>query len=118
MGEVWLGEHVHLRLPVAIKTLRPQALAIDELRIRFSREAFLLGQIHSDHVARVFDFASSGKHGPVLIMEFIEGRTLSAVMKAKRFTIEETIELGIDIAHALRDLHAANVVHRDVKPAN
>ena len=118
MGEVWIGEHLHLPLKIAIKTLHVEALGIAEGVARFSREAFLLARIHSDQVAHVFDFAASGKYGPVLVMEFVEGSTLSAVLQSKRFTVEEAIDLGIDLASALREIHAASVVHRDVKPAN
>ena len=117
MGEVWLGEHVQLHFRVALKVLRKEALTNHEIVARFSREAFLLGQIHSDHVARAIDFVS-GRHGPVLVMEFIEGPALSVVLRSKRFTVEEAIGLGTDIASALRELHAANVIHRDVKPSN
>ena len=117
MGEVWLGEHVQLHFRVALKVLRKEALCNHELVARFSREAFLLGQIHSEHVARAIDFVS-GRHGPVLVMEFVEGPALSVVLRSKRFTVEEAIILGTDIASALRELHAANVIHRDVKPSN
>lgn len=118
MGEVWLAQHLHLPLKVAIKTLHVEALAVNELVARFSREAFILAQIHSDQVVHVLDFAASSKYGPMLVMEFVEGSTLSAVLGSRRFTVEDAIELGIDIATALREVHAANVVHRDVKPAN
>jgi serine/threonine-protein kinase len=117
MGEVWAGEHVELRLRVALKVLLKDALVNQEVVARFSREAFLLGQIHSEHVVRVLDF-STGRFGPVLVMEYVEGPGLGAVIQSRRFAVEEAIELGMDIANALREVHAANVVHRDVKPAN
>ncbi len=117
MGEVWAGEHVLLRLRVAMKVLRPEAFGIPEVVARFQREAFLLAQIHSEQVARVLDFVD-GRHGPVIVMELVEGPSLAAVLTSKRFAVEEAIELGMDIASALRELHAASVVHRDVKPAN
>jgi len=118
MGEVWEAEHVELRLRVAIKTLRPEASTNHELLARFSREAFLLGRVQSDHVARVLDFVVDDRLGPVLVMEFVEGQSLAHVLEAKRLTIEEAIDLGIDIVSGLRELHRAHVVHRDVKPAN
>ena len=117
MGEVWAGEHVQLRLRVALKVLLKDALMNQEVIARFSREAFLLSQIHSEHVVRVLDF-STGRFGPVLVMEYVEGPGLGAVIQSRRFAVEEAIELGMDIANALREVHAANVVHRDVKPAN
>lgn len=117
MGEVWAGEHIQLRMRVALKVLRKDALDNSEIIARFSREAFLLGQIHSEHVARVVDFVT-GRFGPVLVMEYIDGPSLAAVLASRRFSVEEAVELGMDIASALREVHAANVVHRDVKPAN
>jgi serine/threonine-protein kinase len=118
MGEVWAGDHVHLKLRVALKALLRGSRADHEVLARFQREAFLLGQIHSDHVARVLDFVTDGKHGPILVMELVEGPSLFDVIQTKRFSIEEAIQLGIDLAKALREIHEANVVHRDVKPAN
>jgi len=118
MGEVWAGDHVSLKLRVALKALLRGSRADHEVLARFQREAFLLGQIHSDHVARVLDFVTDGKHGPILVMELVEGTSLFDVITTKRFSVEEAIQLGIDIAKALREIHEANVVHRDVKPAN
>jgi serine/threonine-protein kinase len=118
MGEVWAGDHVQLRLPVALKVLHPEAMAHREIVTRFSREAFLLGQIRSNHVARVFDFISRSRYGPVLVMEFVSGPSLAEVVRSRRLSVEEAIHLGIGLTTAVRELHAANVVHRDIKPAN
>jgi serine/threonine-protein kinase len=118
MGEVWVGDHVQLRVPVALKVLHPEAMAHREIVTRFSREAFLLGQIRSNHVARVYDFISRSRYGPVLVMEFVNGPSLAEVVKSRRLSVEEAIHLGIGLATAVRELHAANVVHRDIKPAN
>jgi serine/threonine protein kinase len=118
MGEVWAGEHVQLRTRVAIKVLLREASESPEVVSRFSREALLLGQIHSDHVVRAYDFVSDGRYGPVLVMELVDGQSLADILASRRFTVEQGIELGIEIAGALREIHEANVVHRDVKPAN
>jgi serine/threonine-protein kinase len=98
--------------------LRKEAFANEEIVTRFSREAYLLGQIHSDHVARVLDFMAETPYGPVLVMEFVDGPSLLQLLETKQLSIEEALELGIDIASALKELHAAGVIHRDVKPAN
>jgi serine/threonine-protein kinase len=118
MGEVWAGDHVRLKLKVAMKILRKGAQSNHEIVTRFSREAFLLGQIQTDRVARVYDFFSRGRYAPLLIMEFIEGPSLAQVLSTKRLTVEDAVRLGMDLGNALRELHAAKVVHRDLKPAN
>jgi serine/threonine protein kinase len=118
MGEVWAGDHVRLKLKVAMKILRREAQANHEIVTRFSREAFLLGQIQTDRVARVYDFVSRGRYAPVLVMELVDGPSLAQVLSTKQLPVEDAIRLGLDLAKALRDLHAAKVVHRDLKPAN
>jgi serine/threonine protein kinase len=118
MGEVWAGEHVQLRTGVALKVLLREASENPEVVRRFSREGLLLGQIHSDHVARAYDFVSDGRYGPALVMELVDGQSLAGVLASRCFTVEEGIELGMEIAGALREIHEARVVHRDVKPAN
>ena len=118
MGEVWAGVHTELRMRVALKTLRKEVIGNHELVARFSREAFLIGRIQSDHVPRVLDFVADPRLGPVLVTEFIEGPSLASILESRRLTVEEGIDLGIDVVSGLRELHRAHIVHRDVKPAN
>lgn len=118
MGEVWEGEHLGLGTRVAIKTLLEGDENNPELIARFRREAKLLGRVRSDHVARVLDFVQDAEAGLVLIMEFVEGRSLSSVLEAKTLDIDEGLDLAIDLATALADLHRAKIVHRDIKPGN
>jgi serine/threonine-protein kinase len=118
MGEVWAGDHVRLKLKVAMKILRKEAQSNHEIVMRFSREAFLLGQIQTDRVARVYDFFSRGRYAPLLVMELIEGPSLAQVLSRKQLAVEDAIRLGMDLGNALRELHAAKIVHRDLKPTN
>jgi eukaryotic-like serine/threonine-protein kinase len=118
MGEVWAGEHRLVGSRVAIKTLLAAAALNHEVVARFKREAYILGKIRSDHVARVVDFVADDVYGLVLVMELVEGEPLNRVLQEKMLSVEETIELGCDIASALCDLHHAHIVHRDLKPGN
>jgi eukaryotic-like serine/threonine-protein kinase len=118
MGEVWAGDHLRLKLKVAMKILRKEAQSNHEIVTRFSREAFLLGQIQTDRVARVYDFFSRGRYAPVLVTEFIEGPSLAQLLSTRQLAVEDAIRLGLDLGKALRELHAAKIVHRDLKPAN
>jgi serine/threonine-protein kinase len=105
MGEVWEGSHCELRLRVALKTLRLDMLGNNEVLARFSREAFLLGRVQSDHVARVFDFVVDPKLGPVLVTEFVEGPSLATLIESKRMSVEEARgSIGRAIAHRDHDL--------------
>jgi serine/threonine-protein kinase len=98
--------------------LRKEVMSNREVVARFSREAFLLGRIQSEHVARVLDFTVDRRFGPLLVTEFIEGPSLASILQGRRFTVEEAIDLGIDVVSGLGALHRAHVIHRDVKPAN
>jgi eukaryotic-like serine/threonine-protein kinase len=118
MGEVWSGEHIGIGVRVAVKTLLPAAAINHEVVARFKREAQLLGRIRSDHVARVVDFIADDVYGLVLVMEFVEGDPLSRLLQEKTLSVEETLELGVDIASALLDLHKSSIIHRDLKPGN
>ena len=118
MGEVWAGEHVNIGVRVALKTLLPAAACDQQIVARFRREAYLLGRMRSDRVARVVDFIEDQRFGLVLVMDFVDGEPLARVVEARRLGVEEAVELGVDIVTALCELHRAKVVHRDLKPDN
>jgi eukaryotic-like serine/threonine-protein kinase len=118
MGEVWAGFDEKQQRPVAIKRLLPAAAKHHEVVARFRREAFLLGRVESPHVAKVEDFIDDETFGLLLIMEFIEGPSLAHVLEDRSFSVEEALDLGVDVAKALVDLHEAKIVHRDLKPGN
>ncbi len=118
MGEVWEGEHLALGVRVAVKTLLDGTDDNPELIARFRREAKLLGRTRSDHVARVLDFVQDGDAGLVLVMEFVEGKSLANVLESRKLEIDEGLDLAIDLATALADLHRVKIVHRDIKPGN
>src|SRR5262245_36046935 len=91
MAEVWEGEHLKFGMRVALKQLLPEPARVPELVERFRREAELLGRVRSDHVARVLDFLDGPPYGPVLVMEFVEGESLAALVRARRLEIEDAI---------------------------
>ncbi len=118
MSEVWIGDHATVGVKVALKTLLPAIAEDHEIIARFKREASLLGRIRSDYIVRVIDFITEGTEDLVLVMEYVEGDPLDRVLQQRKLTIEEAIEIGIDVATALCDLHRSRIVHRDLKPGN
>jgi serine/threonine-protein kinase len=117
MGRVYLAEHLGLQQRVAIKLMRPagdpQAQAT-----RFLREARICARLTSPHVAKVFDVGVS-EHGPFLVMEYLVGRDLAAVLEARGpLPVSDAVEYVVQACEALAEAHAAGIVHRDIKPAN
>ncbi len=117
MGEVWAAMHETIRTRVAVKLLLPRALHVPEIVTRFEREALLMGRVHGAHVPGVIDYFVDAEVGPMLITELVEGQSLADVLRTP-LSVEAAIELGIDLASGLSEIHRASVVHRDLKPSN
>ena len=121
MGSVYKARDPAVGRTVAIKTIHSAALEgaqSAEYRARFQREARASGVLAHPGIVPVFDV---GEHegAPFLVMEFVEGRTLSdAMKKGERFTLERVCEIGQQLAAALGYAHRQGVIHRDIKPAN
>ncbi|HET6939731.1 MAG TPA: serine/threonine-protein kinase, partial [Nocardioides sp.] len=100
---------------VAVKLLRETAASATD-RARFLSEATLLGRLSHPHLVRVLD-AGIDRDRPFLVLELVRGTTLAEVL-GQPLPPARVAELGADIASALTHVHAAGVVHRDVKPGN
>jgi eukaryotic-like serine/threonine-protein kinase len=115
MASVWLGRDQRLDRPVAVKVLS-DTLASDPGYVeRFRREAQLAARLSHPNLVKVFDFEPKGR--PALIMEYVEGGTLDETAEDPDTTVEPEA-LATQILGALEHIHAAGIVHRDVKPAN
>jgi eukaryotic-like serine/threonine-protein kinase len=115
MASVWLGRDERLDRPVAVKVLS-DTLASDPGYVeRFRREAQLAARLSHPNLVKVFDFEPKGR--PALIMEYVEGGTLDETAEDPETTVEPEA-LATQVLGALGHIHAAGIVHRDVKPAN
>jgi GAF domain-containing protein len=114
MGVVYRAVDLALGRPVAVKTLRRMSPE-DALRLR--REARTAATVSHPNLAFVFG-VETWKGTPMLILEYLEGGTLAERLAAGSLPAMETVELGIAMAGALERLHAADILHRDVKPSN
>lgn len=117
MGEVYRGRDTRLDRVVAIKVLPAAAARHAEARRRFDREARTISSLSHPNICMLYDV---GHQDGVdfLVMEFLEGETLSRRLSRGRLEREEFLRHAVDIAEALEYAHRKGVVHRDLKPSN
>jgi Tol biopolymer transport system component len=117
MGEVYKARDTRLERTVAVKVLPSHMSASAEVRQRFEREAKTISQLSHPHICALYDV---GRENDVeyLVMEYLEGETLSARLAKGPLSLEQTLRYGQEIADALDKAHRQGIVHRDLKPAN
>lgn len=118
MSSVYLARDVRLDRPVAVKVLFAGLADNPSFVERFRREALAAARLNHPRIVRVYDSGQdSGTY--FIVMEYIEGQTLSKVLKQEgALTMPTALRIGEDVAEALADAHKQNVIHRDVKPGN
>ncbi|HEX8653336.1 MAG TPA: serine/threonine-protein kinase [Pyrinomonadaceae bacterium] len=119
MGTVYRATHLGLERPVAVKIIKPEFAADRDVTERFMREARTMARLRHPHAAMIFDAGNlpDGRH--FIVMEFVEGATLSeALAREGRFTPERAVQIASDICDVLMEAHQLGIIHRDLKPSN
>ena len=118
MGSVYRARQRQLERPVALKVMLPDAANGDpEAAPRFLREARVAASLTHPGIVAIYDVGTV-EDTPYIAMEWVEGRTLLALLRSGELSREEKLELLREIAEILVHAHASGVVHRDLKPAN
>ncbi|WP_431783607.1 protein kinase domain-containing protein [Streptomyces chumphonensis] len=125
MGDVWRSYDAVLDRPVAVKRIRPQAVAAtprlaDELERRFRREARITARIQHPGVPQVYDAVLDSTHEHLfLVMELVEGVALTRYVREERpLPVSWAVAVAAQVATVLSYAHDVPVVHRDLKPSN
>ena len=119
MGTIWEGVHTTLGTRVAIKFIRPEYTKDSDSMSRFENEARVMARLQSRYAVHVYDYGVTPGGLPYLVMEFLEGRTLSDVIEREGALTPMGVATVISqAAHALDRAHKVGVIHRDVKPDN
>lgn len=119
MGAVYRARHILLGDRVAIKVLPPQMRNNAEWLRRFRREGQAARRFRHPNAVTVYDLRTTADGLIYMVMEYVEGHTLDAELKARgRFTAAEAFDALEPIMSVLNAAHAQGVVHRDLKPEN
>jgi len=119
-GAVWLATDTRLGRQVALKTLQlaPGEDEDGELVKTLLDEARIVSQLSHPNLVPLHDAGEEGG-SPYLVFEFVEGRTLAALLKEKgKLSVGQAVDVASALAQGVACAHARGVVHRDLKPAN
>lgn len=122
MAEVYLGTHLTLERPVAIKVLHGYIEENADLLARFHREAKVVAGLRHPNIVQVYDFDAVDGH-PYIVMEYLKGPTLSTYLRNlhsrnERIPHHQVARLLKGLTAALDHAHGQGVIHRDIKPGN
>jgi serine/threonine protein kinase len=117
VGVVYKARQKNLNRVVALKILLAGQAASEEQVQRFHQEALAVAKLRHPNIVPVYDVGVfEGKH--YIAMEYVDGRPLHHLMKSKRFTPNEALDIILKVADAIAHAHKHGIVHRDIKPAN
>jgi len=119
MGLVFEAHHKFTRRAVALKLLPDELRGRKEVRGRLLREALALTAVRHPGFVEVLDAGVCGEHGPYVVLEMLDGRTLDGILAARRrLTVHDTVQIGRQVCDAVAYANGRGVVHRDLKPSN
>jgi eukaryotic-like serine/threonine-protein kinase len=122
MAEVYLGTHLTLERPVAVKVLHSHIEEEPTLLERFHREAKVVAGLRHPNIVQIHDFDTVDGH-PYIVMEYLKGPTLATYLRhlhqrKKRIPSDQVARLLNELSTALDYAHGQGVIHRDIKPGN
>jgi eukaryotic-like serine/threonine-protein kinase len=119
MGTVWLGHRSDGRYEasVAVKLLNPALLGPGGIE-RFHREGRALGRLTHPNIARLIDAGVTQSGQPYLVIEYVEGETITKWCEARQLDLRARVRLFLDVLAAIAHAHGKLILHRDVKPSN
>ena len=116
-GQVFLAYDPKTERNVALKIPQRHLDPNSEENARFLREARAVAALQHQNICPLFDLLEI-KDRIILVMPYIEGKTLAEMSKQRKLSLDESIQLVSTLATAMAYAHAAGVIHRDLKPAN
>ncbi len=116
-ADVFLYGQETPRRNVAVKVLREKGLSAATIT-RFTNEANVMARLEHPYIVPVYMTGTTLDHRPFLAMMYYPRPSLAERARAERFSVAETLQLGIQLGAAVETAHRAGLLHRDIKPAN
>ncbi len=117
MGEVYLAQDTALSRTVALKFLPTYMCQDKDFRARFAREAQATAKLDHPNIVTVHE-VDEFQGRPFFSMAHVEGQSLKEYCDSKELSVEQTLNLAIQICEGLRAAHQGGIIHRDIKPSN
>jgi serine/threonine protein kinase len=118
MGVIYKARQRILNKMVAIKVLHSHLLSLEAMR-RFQLEGKATSQLKHQGIVSVLDFGVTEPGQPYMVMDYVEGQTLSALLKQSGpLKLDRFLNIFIQVCDALEHAHSRSILHRDVKPSN
>lgn len=117
MGEIYLAEDLKLNRQVALKVLSDEFASEDVWKKQIINEARAAAKIEHQNIVTIHEIIEEYQT-PVIVMEYIQGKTLDEVLHDRNLPVEKIIDIIKQICSALERLHKNNIIHRDIKSSN
>jgi serine/threonine protein kinase len=117
MGEVFLAEDMKLGRKVAIKFVAASTVGNKAAKERLMREARASAALDHPNICAIYEVSEDGDNA-FIAMQYIAGETLHCRLREESLELQEAISVTAQIAEALIEAHAHNIIHRDIKPQN
>ncbi len=118
MARVYKARQLSLNRIVALKVLSAQYLWDDDAKLLFDQESLVIAQLNHPNIIHIIDRGLTEKGRPYFVMEFIQGDELTDYVKKHKLSIQEKLDLLIQVCKGMACAHKNGVIHRDIKPAN
>jgi len=119
MGSVWLAERADglFARQVALKLIHPVLIGT-QVTERFAREREILASLSHPNIARLFDAGFTDEGQPFLALQYVAGSPITAYCDEQQLTLQERLQLFLQVLSAVQYAHAHLIIHRDLKPSN
>jgi TolB-like protein/DNA-binding winged helix-turn-helix (wHTH) protein/Tfp pilus assembly protein PilF len=117
MGVVYEAEDVRLGRRVALKLLPEHLIRDPKALQRFEREARAASSLNHPGICTIYEVEEQ-EHQPVIVMELLAGESLKDHIRKGPITVEELLDISIQVSDALEAAHTKGIIHRDIKPGN